>query len=409
MSGDLPPIEGRGSAPRVILVSGKGGVGKTTFASSTGVACARRGLRTMVMSVDIAHSLSDSFGLTEHLLNIHGGRPYRIADNLDIQEVDLQAEIKQHWGDLYGSLSTLLRSSGMNNVLAEELAILPGMPEVVCLLYISKYLRENTYDVIVLDCAPTGESMRFISLPSTIEWSLQKVYKLKENVPAIAQPLLRIMGVAPIGDLEELEKLRSIYTHLNSIRETLLDTAVTSVRLVCTPEKMVINETLRAYMYFCLYGMNVDMVLINKIVPDEANNGYFDQMVKDQAGYIQEINSHFQPAKTLQVRSFQREVVGLKSLESMAGDIFGNHAPNAIFSMEPPYQFEERNGEKLLKIKLPSVNKEHIELFNDREYLVVRVGNFKRHVCLPRIFLNMKPCVANFNDGWLSIRFADAG
>jgi arsenite-transporting ATPase len=363
----------------------------------------------MVMSVDIAHSLSDSFGLENHLLNIHGGMPHRVADNLDIQEVDLQAEIKEHWGDLYGSISTLLRSSGMNNVLAEELAILPGMPEVVCLLYISKYLRENTYDVIILDCAPTGESMRFISLPSTIEWSLQKVYKLKENIPSIAQPLLRIMGVAPIGDLEELEKLRSVYSHLNSIRETLLDTTVTSVRLVCTPEKMVINETLRAYMYFCLYGMNVDMVLVNKIVPDEANNGYFDQLIKDQAGYLQEIKSHFMPARTLQVRNFRREVCGLASLESMGEDIFENLAPNAIFSVEPPYQFEESGGEKLLKIKLPSVNKEHIELFNDREYLVVRVGNFKRHICLPRAFSNMKPSFANFSDGWLSIRFADAG
>ncbi len=394
--------------PRVILVSGKGGVGKTTLASATGAGCAKRGLRTLVMSIDIAHSLSDSFALDGHLLNINDGMPVNVSENLDIQEVDLQAEMKRHWGDIFASLSALLKSSGMNEVLAEELAILPGMSDVVCLLYISRYIEKNEYDVIILDCAPTGESLRFISMPSTVEWSLRKVYKLKKHVPSIAKPIIRIMGGATGSSLDELEKLQTMYDQLNRAKSILVDDSITSVRLVCNAERMVINETLRAYMYFCLYGMNVDMVAVNRMLPGEANNGYFDNLIDEQNQSFERIENHFSPIKVIKTRMFPEEINGIENLELMAGEMFSGFSPESIYCRENPYQFSKDGAVNLLRVKLPGVGKENVDLFNEKDELVIRIGNFKRHVYLPRAYAAMKPKVANYRDNYLTIRFEKA-
>jgi arsenite-transporting ATPase len=403
--GDLNHKEAPMATPRVILVSGKGGVGKTTFASATGVACAARGLRTLVMSIDIAHSLSDLFALPSHLLDIHGGDPVPVCPNLHIQEVDLQTEIERHWGDIFASLRSMLRSSGMHDVLSEELAILPGMSDVVCLLYINKYLNENVYDVIILDSAPTGESLRFISMPSTIEWSMQKLYALKKNVPSIASPLLRIMGMPGGGSGVEIEQARKVYESLGMTRNLLVDDKVTSVRLVCNAERVTMNETLRAYMYFCLYGMNVDMVAVNRLLPPEANNGYFDQLIEEQGRILESVGGYFQPARIVKAQLRRSEAQGLESLESLAKEIYGDDPPEAIYCAENPYQFISDGEDRVLTIKLPGAGKEHVKLYHDKDILVVRAGNFKRHVYLPAAFVGRNPKVASYTDGCLSIRF----
>lgn len=390
-------------SPRVILFSGKGGVGKTTVASATGLACAKRGLKTIVLSVDIAHSLSDSFNLPVHLLDTQQGLPVKVHENLYIQEIDLQNEIDRYWGDLRSSLSLLMKSGGVNDVLAEELAIVPGMDDVVCLLYINKYIDEGMYDVIILDTAPTGESLRFISMPTTIEWYMQKICKLKSNVARIAVPLMKIMGnKKEKGDLGKLQRL---YKQLGSIREILINDHVTTVRLVCSPEQMVINETLRAYMYFCLYGMSVDMVIINRIFPDDANNGYFDELLSEQSKYLEQIENHFAPAKVVKAKLFPTEINGIKRLEMYSKEVFADLDPVAIYCKDKPYEIIAEKECRLMKIKLPGAGKEHVDLLKEQDELIIRVGNFKRHVYLPKILAGMKPQFAKYRDGYLTIRF----
>jgi arsenite-transporting ATPase len=389
--------------PRVILLSGKGGVGKTTVAAATGIACARRGLRTIVISIDIAHSLSDSFNLPVHLLDNHQGRPVAVRENLDIQEINLQSEIDKYWGELRSSLSLLMRSGGINDVLAEELAIVPGMEDVICLLTVNKYIEEETYDVIILDSAPTGESLRFISMPTTIEWYMQKLYKLKGNVARIAIPLMKIMGnKKEEGDLGRLQKL---YKQIGSIRDILTRDNVTSVRLVCNPERMVINETLRAYMYFCLYGMSVDMVIVNRIFPDDANNGYFDEWLKEQNKYLDQIDNHFAPAKVIKSNLFPGEINGMEQLERFSIELFDGLNPEEFYSAEKPYEIISEPEYHLMKVKLPGAGKEHMTLLKEQDELIISVGSFKRHLYLPKILSGMKPQLAKYRDGLLTIRF----
>ena len=389
--------------PRVILLSGKGGVGKTTTAAATGIACAKKGLSTVVLSIDIAHSLSDSFNLPVHMLDNHGGRPVTVRENLDIQEINIQNEVDRHWGELRSSLSLLMKSGGVNDVLAEELAIVPGMEDVICLLYVNRYIEEKTYDIIILDSAPTGESLRFISMPTTIEWYMQKLYKLKGNVARIAIPLMKIMGKdKEVGDLGKLQKL---YKQIGSIKDILVNDDITSVRLVCNPERMVINETLRAYMYFCLYGMSVDMVIVNRIIPDDANNGYFDQWLKEQSKYLDQIENHFAPAKVLKSKLFPGEISGMEQLEKFSAELFDGLNPEEIQSKEKPYEIISETDCHIMKVKLPGAGKEHVELLKEQDELIISVGSFKRHLYLPKILSGIEPQLAKYMDGYLTIRF----
>jgi len=398
-------VEKDKQTPRVILLSGKGGVGKTTVAAATGIACAKRKLRTIVLSIDIAHSLSDSFNLPIHLLDNHQGLPVEVRENLDIQEINIQNEVDKYWGELRSSLSLLMRSGGINDVLAEELAIVPGMEDVICLLYVNRYIEEETYDVIILDSAPTGESLRFISMPTTIEWYMQKLYKLKGNVARIAIPLMKIMGnKKEEGDLGRLQKL---YKQIGSIRDILIRDNVTSVRLVCNPERMVINETLRAYMYFCLYGMSVDMVIVNRILPDDANNGYFDEWLKDQNKYLDQIDNHFAPANVIKSNLFPGEINGMERLERFSNELFDGLNPEEFYSTEKPYEIISESEYHIMKVKLPGAGKEHVDLLKEQDELIISVGSFKRHVYLPKILSGLKPQLAKYRDGYLTIRFGN--
>ncbi|MEE8483276.1 MAG: TRC40/GET3/ArsA family transport-energizing ATPase [Nitrospinota bacterium] len=389
--------------PRVILFSGKGGVGKTTVACATGMACAERGLKTLVMSIDIAHSLSDAFDLPVHLLDTHQGLPVKVHKKLYIQEIDLQNEIDRHWGELRSSLSLLMKSGGVNGVLSEELATIPGMDDVICLLYINKYIEEGTYDVIILDSAPTGESLRFISMPTTIEWYMQKLYKLKGSFARIAAPLMKIMGNKKEDG--ELGRLQELYKQLGSIREILVNSEVTSVRLVCNPERMVVNETLRAYMYFCLYGMTVDMVVINRVLPDEANNGYFDEWLKEQNKYLEQIENHFAPARVVKSKLFPTEISGKERLGRYSKELFDGFNPEDTGHADKPYEIISHKDHHLMKVKLPGAGKEHVDLLQEDNELIIRIGNFKRHVYLPRPLSGMKSIFAKYKDGYLTIRF----
>jgi len=390
---------------RIVLFAGKGGVGKTSIAAATGVASSRKGFKTLVMSLDAAHSLIDSFDLDKTLMDKNKGQPIRVAKNLSIQEVDVQEEIKKNWGEVHKYISSLLNISGIDEVLAEELAILPGMEEISSLLHINRYVKDKQYDVILLDCAPTGESIRFISIPTSLEWYMKKLFDIERKVVKVARPIARKLYQVPLPEDEYFATIKRLFERLEGIDRLLSDPKITTVRLITNPEKIVLKETQRAYMYFSLYRMCVDAIIINRIIPEAAGDGYFSKWKETQDRYIRRTEELFSPIPILKVPLLNDQVVGRKELEKLAGEVYGSLDPEKILHAETPYAFRKVKGQYFLDIKIPFLSKKEVELNKRDEELIVRVGGFKRHVLLPRNIASREAVGAQIERDKIVVRF----
>lgn len=394
------------SAPRVILLAGKGGVGKTTIAAATGLTCARAGKKTLIISLDAAHSLADSFDIPATLHDKHRGLAFPVAERLEIQELDVQEEIERYWGEVYQYVTALLASTGLEEVVAEELAVMPGMDDVVGLLYLNKYAKEKAYEVIILDCAPTGESLRFVSMPQTLEWYFKKLFKLERNLMRLARPVIKRATSVPIPEDVVYRDLESLFMRLDGVDRLLLDNAVTTVRLVTNAEKMVIRETQRAFMYFSLYRMTTDAVIINRLFPDSITDDYYRQWMLTQKKHVAEIEEMFAPVPVRKVRLFEDEILGLERLKALGDELFAGLDPAAIWYDTPPDRFVRgENGEYVLQIRLPFVSAAELQLHREKDDLLVRVGNFKRQVQLPRAVRRLDHKNARISGGMLYITF----
>ncbi len=391
---------------RIIFFAGKGGVGKTSVAAATGVRSAEMGQRTLVMSLDVAHSLADVFDLNQELLDRHQGRPFKITDNLYIQEMDIQEEIGRNWRRIHGYLSGLLNTSGLDEVLAEELAILPGMEEISLLLYINQYVRQRRFDVILLDCAPTGESLRFISIPTTLEWYMKKVFKMERTLVKVARPLAKRLYDVPLPDDGYFQAIEDLCDRLKGVDQVLCDPTVTTVRLVANPEKVVLKETQRAFMYFCLYKMCIDAVIMNRVLPDQVRDVYFTDWRKGQKYNLRKAEEYFHPVPILPVDLFGAEIVGYDSLKALSERIYGATDPLERFVAEEPYQLIKQDGHYCLKLKLPFVVREHIDLSKISDELVLRIGSYKRHILLPRQVAARTTVKAKIEEPYLNITFS---
>ncbi len=392
--------------PRIIIFSGKGGVGKTTVAASTALMCSSCGLDTVLISIDIAHSLSDAFQLDSDLHDHNRGEPLKICEHLWMQEVDIQEELDRHWKEVSNYLAALLGSSGMTEVLASELAIIPGMEDVISLLYINQYFIQRTYDVIIVDCPPTGESLRFIGMPSTLEWYINKIFKWQRNLFKVVRPIAKKLVDAPIPEDAYFGSLHDLFLKLEGVDKILLNREITSVRLVTNAEKMVVRETQRAFMYFCLYGLVVDTIIVNRLFPVSLEDGYFKDWLMSQKKSLDQIQEIFSPIPIRTINILKEEVVGLDKLAEMGRLIYGDGDPSEILHQETLYEIVEDSNFYVMNMKLPFVKKDYIDLFKEKEDLVVRIGSFKRHVFLPRALLNRKPTQAKLENNVLSIKFA---
>ena len=403
------PINGAGvktKDPRIIIFSGKGGVGKTTVAAATASKCASLGFDTIVISIDIAHSLSDAFQLDSDLHDHNRGEPLQICEHLWMQEVDIQEELDRHWKEVSNYLAALLGSSGMTEVLASELAIIPGMEDVISLLYINQYFIKKTYDVIIVDCPPTGESLRFIGMPSTLEWYINKVFKWQRNLFKVVRPIAKKLVDAPMPEDSYFGALHDLFLKLEGVDKILLNREITSIRLVTNAEKMVVRETQRAFMYFCLYGLVVDAIIVNRLFPVSLEDGYFKDWLMAQKKSLDQIQEIFDPIPIRTINILKEEVIGLEKLAEMGRLIYGDGDPSEILHRETLYEVVENSDFYVLNMKLPFVKKDYIDLFKEKEDLVVRIGSFKRHVFLPRALLNRKPTQAKLENDVLSIKFA---
>ena len=390
---------------RIIFFAGKGGVGKTSVAAATGIKSAQMGHKTVVMSLDVAHSLADIFDLDRELLDQNKGQPVKVSDNLWIQELDIQEEIHRYWGDIHKYLSALLNRTGLDEVLAEELAIFPGMEEVSLLLYINKYIRENEYEVILLDCAPTGESLRFISIPTTLEWYMKKIFKLERTVAKYVRPVAKRVYDVPLPGDDYFQAIEDLFEKLKGVDQVLVDPQITTVRLVTNPEKVVLKETQRAFMYFCLYKMSIDAIIMNRILPKNVKEIYFKDWVKGQQRNVELATEFFNPVPIFPVNLYAGEIIGYNHLKELANQIYGDRNPLERFFKDEPYQLIKEDGNYRLKLKLPFVSKADVELSKFYEELVIRIGGFKRHILLPRQVASLNSVTAKMDREHLSIVF----
>ncbi len=391
---------------RIILYTGKGGVGKTTIAAATGIKLSELGYKTIVISLDVAHSLRDAFDNHEKLVYQQKEKQIRIRENLWIQEINVQEAIIEYWDDVYNYIRSLLNRSGLDSLVAEEIAVFPGMEEICALLYINQYVRKKSYDVIILDCAPTGESLRFVSIPTTLEWYMNHIFKLERGLAKIAGPVIEKVSSVPIPRDNYFQNIQDLFDKLEGIDNVLTDPKITTVRLVTNPEKIVIKETQRAFMYFCLYGLCIDAVIINRIFPDGVDAAYFEAWKQTQQHYIKEAMDYFSDVPIWKVNLFAEEIVGESGLHALADALYSDMDPADQFAKESPYQFRKTDDTYQLSMRLPFLSKEEIGLTKHGDELIITVGGFKQHVALPRTLANKKTAGAKLTGDQLVIKFA---
>jgi arsenite-transporting ATPase len=391
------------------MFTGKGGVGKTSLAAATGVRLAQLGHQTLIMSIDPAHSLADCFDLDNDLFRVQTSDPFPISDRLSILELNIQKEIKRHWQEISSYVSSVLRTTGISGVEAEELAILPGMEELSAMMYINQYRREQRYDVIVLDAAPTAESLRFISMPTTLDWYMKHIFPFQRNLLKAVRPIANRVAPFELPTDSYFINIRELFQKLEGVDEIMEDPRLTSVRLVTNPEKMVLRETQRAFVYFSLHGLTVDSVIVNRVLPAEVMDTWFNDWHMSQENVLREIDEYFAPVPVKRVPLFAREVLGKQRLHDLATLLYpGDEDPSAVTRTEKPYSFGKRDGIYEIRVLLPFAAKGEVGLFKKGDELVVEIGTLRRHIGLPRSMAMLLPSRARLENGLLTVEMQEA-
>jgi arsenite/tail-anchored protein-transporting ATPase len=385
---------------RVILFTGKGGVGKTSVAAATALRCAQLGHRTVVISTDPAHSLGDSFDLEL------SSRLTPITKNLWGQEVSALHEMERHWRKLHDYAASVFATQGLDDVVAEEVANPPGMDEVASLMWIKHYAERGDHDVIVVDCAPTGETLQLLMFPDAARWWLDKIYPWERKAMKLARPVLQPLIDVPLPSDEVFASIKDLLLDLEGMKKVLVDPKVSSVRLVLNLEKMVIKEAKRAFTYLSLFGYVTDAVVVNRTLPDGLQDELFRKWQSIHRRYAGEVEQSFQPLPIFNVPLFDEEVVGERMLLKMAETIYGEQDPAAHFYEGSSQRVEKRGGEYVLALKAPFVERGEVALARHDGELFVTVGNYRREIVLPRVLAGRQTVGAAIEDGELRVRFA---
>ncbi len=385
---------------RIIVHTGKGGVGKTSISAATAVRCSEMGLRTIVISTDTAHSLGDSLDCEI------GPEPIEIKKNLWAQEVDARYSMDKYWGAFQRYMVALFTQRGVKDIVAEEVTILPGLEEGAHLLWINKYVKEGNYDVLIVDAAPTAETLRLLSLPDVTRWWFERILTLTKGAARVLRPFAKPLMGADLPDKEAFDTVESLFKTLDHVRVLLADPQMSSLRLVVNPEKMVIKETQRTYTYLNLYGYPTDAVICNRILPDEVTDPYFAQWKDLQKQNIELIHEAFGELPLLRVPMFNRDVSGIDSLRQLADVLYGDKNPADIMFTGTTHQITpEDNGGYLLKVPLPFADKSDLDVYRSADELTLRVGPYRRNIVLPYALWNLEIGDAKFEAAALNIHF----
>jgi arsenite-transporting ATPase len=384
---------------RIILVTGKGGVGKTTIAAATALSAADRGYQTLVCSTDPAHSLADALSVEL------GDEEVLVTDNLLGQQIDTQAQLDRHWGSIRDQILQVFDWGGVRGIQAEEFLVFPGMDELFALLEVNRHARSGKYEVVVVDCAPTAETLRLLSLPEVLSWYFEKVMPAERRIMKAARPLLTRLTDLPVPEDTVFQAAQSVFEGVEEVKRLMADTKVTSARLVVNPEKMVIDEARRTFTYLGLFGYGVDAVVVNRVLPDVVSDPYFDRWRSIQKGHLDTVDAAFADVPRLRLRLFDDEMVGLDRLRRMAGELYDGVDPVKGFEARSPFRvWEDANG-VMMDMKVPFVDKGDLDVFRRGQELYVRVGPYRRSFVLPDSLQRRQVTRAKLEDGLLRVTF----
>ncbi|TMD11608.1 MAG: ArsA family ATPase [Chloroflexi bacterium] len=385
---------------RVVLFTGKGGVGKTSVAAATAVRCASAGYRTVVMSTDPAHSLGDSFDIQL------GTDAAQVGKNLWAHEVSSLHEMQRHWAKLHEYAVEVFSTQGLDEVLADEVANPPGMDEVASLMWIKHYAQRAEHDVLIVDCAPTGETLQLLTFPDAAKWWLDKIYPWSRRAMRVARPVLQPMMGMPLPSDEVYASLKDLLLDLDGMRRVLTDPEITTVRIVLNLEKMVVKEAKRAYTYLSLFGYVTDAVIVNRLLPGDLHDELFQKWQRIHKRYQVEVEESFAGIPIFNVPLFDREVVGEEMLGRMAEAIYGEDDPSRRFATSNPQRIDKDGADYVLALKVPFVDKAAVDLSRHNGDLYVTVGNYRREITLPRVLERRETVGASIQNGELRVRFA---
>jgi arsenite-transporting ATPase len=385
---------------QILLYTGKGGVGKTSVAAATAVLCARRGMRTLVVSTDIAHSLADALDTPV------GPEPRQIMENLWAHEPDVFFNISRYWRTIQSYFSSLFSWGGLDEVMAEEMTVLPGMDELGNLLWIGDHVDAGLYDLIVVDAAPTGETLRLLSLPEASRWWIEKIAPIGRRVQKLGGPLLRRIVGVPLPTDDVYEAGEQLLERLRYVHDLLADPDRSSVRLVLNLERVSIQEAQRSFTYFHMYGFPTDLIVANRVLP-AASGAYFEAWREAQARYLPMVEEQFAPVPVRTIPFFDKEMVGIERLAELGHALFGDSDPQAFQYRGRPYSISRVEGGYVLSLELPFTSREDISLSRSGDELVLQVGAWRRNLVLPRLLLDAQTLGAKMEDRVLRVRFAE--
>ncbi len=384
---------------RILVHTGKGGVGKTTVAAATALRCAERGQRTIVLSTDAAHSLGDA--LDTRL----GAEPLQIAPHLWAQEVNALHEMERNWGRVQQYLTDLLAWQGFEGLTNEELTVMPGTEELFALLRIKGHAESGAYDTVIVDAAPTGETLKLLSLPDVMSWWMERLFPTVRRMAKMMRPVVRRVTSMPVAGDDVFESVDTMVARLTAVRDLLTNPAITSVRVVVNLERMVIREAQRSLTYLSLFNYLVDGVVINRVLPAGGDGALYDSLRETQAKYQRVIDESFGPLPRFTAPYFTEEIIGVPLLSRVADELYGDRDPAQFFYHGQPQRIEQEGDAIVLILDLPFTEMEAVDLHQRGDELDIQVGWHKHHVMLPDMLARRTATGARMRDGALRIRF----
>ncbi|HEX6569844.1 MAG TPA: ArsA family ATPase [Acidimicrobiales bacterium] len=390
-----------GSPTRILLFTGKGGVGKTTASAATALRCADSGLRTLALSTDPAHSLGDAFDVPL------GPLVTPVAAGLWGQQLDAQDRMEDAWSEIQRYLLEVFRWAGVEGLEAEELSVVPGLDEVFALSDIKHHATSGDWDVVVVDCAPTAETIRLLSLPDVLGRYMERVFPLGRRVNRVVSPLVARVTNLPVAGDDVFAATERFYQRLAGVRDLLTDGRRTSVRLVVNPERVVVAEARRTHTYLSLFGYHVDAVVANRLLPDGVTDPWFARWKAAHAEHLAAIESGFAPVPVLRVPLQPSEQVGVAALRSFADAMYGDEDPTARFGTREPMRVRRSGDTMALEVDLPFTDHDELDVGRAGDELFVRVGPYRRALVLPDALRRRAVTGASLRDGRLSVTFAD--
>ncbi len=383
---------------RIIIFTGKGGVGKTSVAAAHALKSAREGKRTLLVSTDMAHNLSDIF---EQKL---GNEPMEVQEHLEVYEIDPAYVMEHDFSHIISSITKMLPAE-MNASGAEEYGMFPGMEELFSLLYISKMYETGRYERIIVDCAPTGETLSLLKFPELLSWYMEKLFPIGKVAVRALAPVAKHVYKIELPDKSAMNDIQKLYVQLIGLQDLLKNREITSVRLVTVPEKMIVEETKRNYMYMNLYNFNVDGLYINRVLPKEIDNPFFDEWKQIQQKYVDELKDSFSMLQISYIPWYDEEVQGVGAIERISKECLGakNLFEAKVITERETYEQTEKGY--LLRVSIPGADKAEVDLYQSGTDVVIKIGNFKRNVSLPNVLRTYEITGAKMIDDKLHVQF----